>query len=899
MPGEHNFEHLPLLLRQRGPARLGRPPRQSPQTIANRNARRAHSESLVAASQSLSANWEERRARRQEQAQEQGLPVIPQGIPILLQVDPSLDLDVLREKFSFEIVAEQEEGYVIVASEDIEIAPFVAMVNAFAVKVHGSARVAYVYQLFDDPHQMERLRRILSDHLFDDWQRINDQQLYVVDIGVACVGTQEVPKSPFKGKRDSDADWARKMLDWSQARSDAYNAWDAIRIAREEEITRIIEGYHAEILHLVDGAPFDAAVLPDSFTIRLRIVGRGLKDFVLNYPYIFEVVEPEDIALPQRERGEGVAPAEMAAPVAPPADAPAVCVIDSGIQEGHVLIEPAIDRATSYCFLPGHRPEDIGDFVRPAGHGTRVAGAVLYGETVAKNGRPQLPFWIQNARVLDENSTMPVEMPPPEVMRAVVERFCRGARQTRIFNHSINANTFCRVRYMSAWAAEIDSLCEAFDILIVQSAGNLLLSAVNPNLGVREHLAAGRDYPAYLYEPSTRIANPAQSLQALTVGSVAYGSLEAGAWRTFAPERGHPSAFSRSGPGIWSVIKPEIIEYGGDNVRTRNLPTDVQAGGQIPEACPELVRSTMFPPGPPFDRDQAGTSFAAPKVARLAAQLEQLLPTEPALLYRALIVQSARWPIWAEQLLADLRTRDPQDPEFDQLLREQRLNEVSQVIRCIGYGIPDEARATTNTDHRTTFITSGETSIRARECHIYQVPIPPQLRSPADEFDIRVDVTLSYVAQPRRTRRNLRRYLSTWLDWKSSKLGESINDFRLRAMKEESDAEPVQGSVLPWTLQNSSSTGFVRNTKRSNGTVQKDWAIVKSNRLPNEFCIAVVGHQGWSRDPDSTARYALTVTLEIVGQEIAIYEPLRTAVIELQHQLEAEVAPEVEIEVDE
>jgi len=197
----------------------------------------------------------------------------------------------------------------------------------------------------------------------------------------------------------------------------------------------------------------------------------------------------------------------------------------------------------------------------------------------------------------------------------------------------------------------------------------------------------------------------------------------------------------------------------------------------------------------------------APKVARLAAQLERLLPTESTLLYRALIVQSARWPAWAEELLADLRIRDPQDPEFDQLQREQRLEEVSQLIRGIGYGIPDEGRATTNSDHRTTLITSGETPIRARDCHIYQVPIPPQLRRPADEFDIRVDVTLSYVAQPRRTRRNLRRYLSTWLDWKSSKLGEGLNDFRLRAMKEESDAEPLQGSVLPWTLQHSSNTG--------------------------------------------------------------------------------------------
>lgn len=895
MPGEQNFAHLPLLLRYHGRAQLRGGGKPSPQTKANRNARQTHSDSLRSAAQSLGTQWQERTAQRHEQ----NLPVIPQGVPILIQVDPGLELDVLREKFAFEIVAEQEEGYVIVASEDIELAPFVEMVNGFAVQIRGSATIASVHKLFDDPNQVDRLRRILSDHLFAEWQRINDEQLYIVDIGIACAGNKEIPSPPNRGKRDTDATWAKKELNWSQARSDAYNAWDSIKIARETEITQFAEFYEAEMLHLIDGAPFDAAVLPDSFTIRLKILGKGLKDFVFNYPYIFEVVEPEDIALPQQGGQPGAAPEQAAAPIAPDANAPTVCVIDSGIQEAHVLLQPAIDQTSSHCFLPEKRPDDVADFVTPGGHGTRVAGAVLYGEVVAKNGTPQLPFWIQNARVLDEHNSMPVEVFPPEVLRAAVERFHQSPRQTRIFNHSINSNVYCRTRYMSAWAAEIDSLCEAYDVLVVQSAGNLPISGATPYLGVKDHLDAGREYPLYLYADSARIANPAQSLQALTVGSIAYGAWEGGDWRTFAGEAGHPSAFSRSGPGIWNVIKPEIVEYGGDNIRTRNVPADVQAGGRIAAACPELVRSTMFAPGPSFDHDETGTSFAAPKVARIAAQLQRLFPTEPALLYRALIVQSARWSAWAEALMAELRHPDSRD---NAERREQVLNEVSQVIRCIGYGLPDEVRATANTDHRTTFITSGETPIHARECHIYQVPIPPQLRGQADEFDIRIEVTLSYVAQPRRTRRNLRRYLSTWVDWKSSKLGEGLSDFRVRAMKdEESDAEPLPGSVLPWALHEGPKFGLIRDTKRNSGTVQKDWAVVKSNRLPDQFCIAVVGHPGWSQDPDSTARYALAVTFEILGQEISIYEPLRAAVMELQTQVEAEtdVEAEAEVEVDE
>ncbi len=522
MPGQHNFEYLPLLRRYKGRAKIRGFGTPSPQTVANRQAVQAHVSALRMSAQSLSTTWQIRQAQRQNQ----NLPVIPEGIPVLLKVDPSLDLDVLRDKFAFEIVAEQEDGYVIVASRDIQLGPFLQMVDGFSVQVRGSATVASVHTLFDDPDQMARLHRILSERLFNDWPMINEAQLYVVDIGISCAGTREIPPQPKRGKTETDANWARRENTWSKARADAYTAWDDIKASREDEITQIAGFYQAEILSLADGGAF-TAILPDSFTIRLRIIGKGLKDFVLNYPYIFEVVEPEDIELPQRAVAVGAPPGGAVTPTHPDINAPAVCVIDSGIQEAHVLLQPAIDQATSYCFVPGKETNDVGDFVQPAGHGTRVAGAVLYGEEVAKEGSPQLPFWIQNARVLDENNRMPVALFPPAAVRAAVERFHHGPRKTRIFNHSINAQGYCRMRYMSSWAAEIDVLCNAYDVLVVQSAGNIAVVSGSPYLGMKDHLEAGRDYPDYLYEASCRVANPGQSLQALTVGSVAYGPCEA------------------------------------------------------------------------------------------------------------------------------------------------------------------------------------------------------------------------------------------------------------------------------------------------------------------------------------------------------------------------------------
>ena len=867
-------------MRHRGPALIRGGGERADETKDNRRNYGAHAGTLKGAAGAATGAWKARQTLRERD----DLPVAPAGMPVLLKVDPNLDLDLLREKFGFEIVSEQEDGFVIVASGDLDLAKLVEMIDDFATDTRGSATIASIHKLYEDPTQEERLKRILSEALYQAWPTIQDAQKYIVDVGVGGLGAREIPPVPNRGKRDSDADWARKEADWATARAAAYQAWDDVKSVREEEIDRFIGHYKGRIITIIDDQPVDAVELPDSFTIRVELPGKGLRDLVLNVPYIFEVVEPEDIELPQRAAAAEEAPPPDVTLVPPPPDAPTVCIIDSGIQEGHVLLEPAIDRASSRCFLPGRPAGDVGDFVPPGGHGTRVAGAVLYRESIPRGGQYEFPCWIQNARVLDDGNRMPVELFPPAALRAVVDRYYNGPRHTRLFNQSINTDVPCRLRHMSAWAAEIDALSERYDILVVQSAGNLQPSLPAPILGVREHLAAGREYPAYLLEDACRVANPAQSLQALTVGSVAYGMFEGGGWRSIAADTAHPSAFSRAGFGIWGIVKPEVVEFGGDNLRTANTPPDVGTPDHAKPCYPELVRSTMHPPGPAYDRDTVGTSFAAPKVTHIAAQLQNALPDEPCLLYRALIVQSARWPAWAQDASSDTQ---------------------AEIIRRIGYGVPDLERAATNSDYRTTLIAGKdpryndrELRIRAGEAHIFQVPIPAAMRSQADEYDILIEVTLSYAAQPRRTRRNLRRYLSTWVDWKSSKLGEAIESFRLRALKDQEDEGLARGTNIPWMLHENPIWGTIRGVKRNSGTVQKDWAVVKSNSLPESFCIAVVGHRGWSKDPDSSARYAIAVSFEVLGREIPIYEDLRVAVEELQTEIEAEVESEAAVDVE-
>jgi Subtilase family len=878
-PIKNPFPHLPLILRYDGTARhpqLKIP--ADPRLKLAQGDRPAHSGSLNTSASTVTTAWKLRVAGR-EQA---NLPVLPKNVPLLLEVDTMLDLDDLRKFFDFEVVSEQEDGFVIVAAADLDLNVFLSKLKDFTREVTGSASVAKIYKLQADVDQSMRLARILSERLLEAWPNLAVDGDYIVDVGVACAGEIQIPSrpnQPNRGKRESDKTWAKReahyatrMKEWSDARNEAYTAWDKLSEERNEQILGFVTAYGGELLGQFN-VPHSDLSLAEDFTLRIRIKGAGLRDLVLNYPFLFEVVEPDDISLPQTFR-EAIDRAKDEMNIVPPHDdAPAVCVIDSGIQEQHYLLEAAIDAGSSRCFLPGVSLTDIADYVRPSGHGTRVAGAILYGESIPRSGVHELSWWLQNARVLDSVGSMPERLFPPALLQAIVRHYHNGPRSTRIFNHSINASTPCRTRHMSAWAAEIDLLSHRHDVLFVVSSGNIKTSGTATTPGILEHLNAGREYPGYLRETSSRVANPAQSLQALTVGSISYRDYEDPDWQSCARGVGYPSAFSRSGLGIWNSIKPELVELGGDSLVSQTTPRSVGTPECGRDCYPELVCSTMYPPSPAYERDAVGTSFATAKVTRIASRLQEVLPDESCLLYRALIVQSARWPDWT-------KNASP----------AQRGN----IARSIGYGIPDIERATMNTEYRTTLVTSGDRAIKAGSCHIFQVPIHEELRRPRHDFDILIEVTLSYAAEPRRTRRSRRRYLSTWIDWKSSHKDEPLESFRRRALKSEEDVDD-DGTSFRWTIGTNPLYGTVREVSRNAGTVQKDWTVVKSNSLPEDFCIAVVGHQGWSKDPDSAAIYTLAVSMEVVGKELPIYEHVRVSVETLQAEVEAESEVEVEL----
>ncbi len=862
MPDSEKFRHLPLRLVSQGIASppLGGKSKVSDTTLKNQGNIQGHSSKLKSSIDVLTINWQEEQKKRKED----GNPDLPNALSFILQVDPdAFDADTLKG-FGIEVILEVEDGYILGASTDIELTKLQQKIQKFIASEHGGGTVAKIWEIVEG--KFKRLEYILSPDLLASWNKILDEHIYTVEVSIACVGLNskfsEYPK-PKKGKDEDLKKYAKKIAKWIDKRDQTMTEWDALHLERESDFEAFVKELGGTFLQLsVHDDRSHFALLPDSFSSQIEISGKGLKDIAANYPYVFEISEIAQVSELLTDQ-TGLNTNENSFVLEPPLSvAPKVCIIDSGILEGHSKLRAALDCSHSRSWVPGEI-NNTNDDVKGGGHGTRVAGAVLYPQGIPNTESQQAICWLQNARVLNKDCRLPDLLPLPKVLSDIVD-FYYGETGTRIYNHSINSSSPCSIKRMSVWATEIDYLSWKKDILFIVSAGNLPIER-SPGLTITrqtltEHFQKGHEYPDFLLQDSSRIANPAQSLQALTVGSIAHKTYKNSPLKSIAKED-YPSSFSCSGLGIWDTIKPEVVEYGGDLVKDESNPPSFYIH---PDVCPELVRTTTGG-APAIASDMIGTSFAAPKVTHIAAALAATFPHETTLFYRALIVQSARLPDWTNESVEKL---------YDG-------------IRMMGYGLPNLDRALGNSLHRITLTTQGDQRISARQAKVYQVSMPENLSRQGQEFDILVEITLSYKAEPRRTRRQRRKYLSTWLDWTCSKKGEDPQNFLEKVLKEYNeapkDAEKGEG-LFDWTLGRRQSRpngdgerktngidGRVKKLSRSTGTIQKDWAIVKSFDLRKPFCIAVVGHEGWNNDPTSQVPYSLVVSFEAINSEISIY----------------------------
>lgn len=280
---------------------------------------------------------------------------------------------------------------------------------------------------------------------------------------------------------------------------------------------------------------------------------------------------------------------------------PIVGILDSGVANiPH--FQPWLERENSAYFV---------DSVINKSHGTFVAGVLLYGDEFQGNRYTGLDGCkIYEAIVIaDKNKQAISEDELIENIRDAVSR----NNHIKIWNLSLGTGTEADLYDFSDFGKALDEIQDHNDVLICKSAGN----------------CENFKWKA----PKARIANSADTVRGLVVGSIAHGQNT-----TDHVGKHNPSPFSRKGPGPSHIIKPDLTHIGGNagldarNAATYNTVRSFSTGGAIAH--------------------NVGTSFSTPRITAIAAGLNfKLNETFSPTLLKALIIHSAKYP---EEMKMDL-----------------------------------------------------------------------------------------------------------------------------------------------------------------------------------------------------------------------------------------------------
>jgi hypothetical protein len=302
---------------------------------------------------------------------------------------------------------------------------------------------------------------------------------------------------------------------------------------------------------------------------------------------------------------------EVAARIVPPeADAPAVCLLDSGSTQRHPLIRPALNPADQHSWDGAANVEDTGS-PGYGGHGTEMSGVALYGDLVpvlTGNGRVLLTHRLESIKVLPDRSGNDPDLYGYITATAISRAEIAAPRRLRAVCLAITSvGDHWRGR-PSSWSASVDNLAYGSGTdqrLIVVSAGN-----IRDALPSADYLNRNDVSP---------IESPAQAWNALTVGACTEKcNITSAAYNGWHPMGVAGDLSPRSRTSVsWRQdwpIKPDVVLEGG------NLGIDPATGHG--DDIDDLALLTTF--RRPEDRmftTTGDTSAATAQVARMGAQI--------------------------------------------------------------------------------------------------------------------------------------------------------------------------------------------------------------------------------------------------------------------------------------
>ena len=303
------FPHLELTYKGDASKKIPNFPREvNPRTADNLKNRQQHAERLNQSIQNIQGTTEGAKA-----------------LTLFLEIDPeTVPVETLR-RFNIEVVAEFEDGFILGSSADTDLLTLRSKIERF---LQGKQKnVGGLWSIADGKRW--KLDRILSPYLYEHWPEIVQKGRVTVDLGIACVGTWELPDKPHQNPEQTHEHYQRRLASWDTKHERIFDEWENLYSQRETALTTLVESYAGEVLDRW----YAPEVIPDSFVIRVSVSGKGLSDLVHNFPFLFDGSEPEDVSLDAETLPDDV-PSVLVPPEPPDPDALKVCIIDNSDDGG-------------------------------------------------------------------------------------------------------------------------------------------------------------------------------------------------------------------------------------------------------------------------------------------------------------------------------------------------------------------------------------------------------------------------------------------------------------------------------------------------------------------------------------------------------------------------------------
>lgn len=542
----------------------------------------------------------------------------------------------------------------------------------------------------------------------------------------------------------------------------------------------------------------------------------------------------------------------------PDDDATGILIIDSGIISNHPMLEKCVGGEEN--FQTGET--EIHDTV---GHGTAVAGCAAYREIEScledKNFKPE--NWIFSAKVMfsktDFNGNINAIYDPEKLIEHqfndAIESFLLNPEyHIKVVNISFgNSSEVWHKHYFRQLplAALIDELAFIYPyVTFIVSAGNH-----HPKNSYDNIQEIVDNYPAYLTENDDfKIINPATSALALTIGSIAgtikiaeerYGAEDI---KTPIANENQPSPFTRTGTGINGMIKPELVEYGGNLILADiyNRITD-DIGGKIALLNNKTTEDII--------KYDYGTSYSAPKVAYLAGKISNQFPQKSANFVKNMLLIGSDYPFM---------------PSKDFYNTSDKRKAETKHLSVSGFGLSNFDRAINSFKNRT--VLWDESEIGLNQIKVYSLRLPDIFFN--ENGKKKITVVLTFNPETRLTRGDS--YLGNRMEFH---LFHSVNPEVLIEKYGVISGEIEQVGV-PDDLKKFEIDFFPGGNTRKVGCHQKAWKEYKKepkNRPSTPVSLVLLNFNKWINDDTRMQNYCISVTFEH-EKEIELYNVIRANV---------------------